>query len=205
MPRESSESTIEMLKRRFGDRPFRVIEAVEVGASRTTLHRLRESGALSAPGRGMLQLPNGGLGMMSALAVVSARAPMATVCLNSALSYWDLTDEIPLAVHIAVPTGSRRPAISIPKAKVHVFNARTFDIDRQRETTDADEPFWVYSAERSVVDALRMPRWVGRDVGLHALRRYMSRPGAKPAHLTELARILGGTRALTPALEALLS
>jgi hypothetical protein len=88
---------------------------------------------------------------------------------------------------------------------VHVFDARTFALERQQERTDADEAFWIYSAERSIVDAMRMSRWVGRDVALHALRRYMDRRDAEPARLAELARAIGGGRQLLPAMEVLLS
>jgi hypothetical protein len=69
---------------------------------------------------------------------------------------------------------------------------RTFTLDRQQASTDAEELFWIYSVERSVVGAMRMSRWVGPDVALHALRRYMARRGASPARLAELARELSG-------------
>lgn len=196
---------LERLKQEFGDRPFSSSEATEAGVSRTTLHRFLTNGALESPSRGIYQLSGGGMGMQSELALVSARSPGATVCLNSALSYWDLTDESPNSIHIAIPRGTWVPRIANPKTKVHVFSAETFAIDRQQVTTDVGEPFWIYSPERSVIDAIRMARWVGRDVGLHALRRYMSKPGAKPGHLMELARQIGGTRSLAPAMEAILS
>lgn len=196
---------IAVLRDRFDARPFRVSEAVEVGVSRTTLHRMRERGELEAAGRGILQLPGAGMGMLSGLAVVSARTPDGTICLNSALAYWDLTDEIPAQIHLAVPRGSHRPVIEQPSTKVHVFNAATFQLERQQVLTDADEPFWIYSAERSVVDAMRMSRWVGRDVALHALGRYVRRPGSDPARLMEMARELGGAARLASALETLLS
>ena len=202
---ESDRPIIALLRDRFDARPFRVSEAVDAGVSRTTLHRLRERGELAAAGRGVLQLPDAGMGMLSSLAVVSARVPGGTICLNSALAYWDLTDEIPAQVHVAVPRGWHRPVIDEPAAVVHVFDAGTFELERQQARTDANEPFWIYTAERSVIDAMRMSRWVGRDVALHALRRYMSRPGSSPARLAELARQLGGSSRLLPALEALLS
>jgi predicted transcriptional regulator of viral defense system len=202
---ESEHPAVERLRERFDARPFRVAEAVAAGVSRTTLHRLREVGTLEPAGRGVVRLAGTGLGMQSVLAVVSARIPAGTICLNSALAYWDLTDEIPLQVHLAVPRGSRRPVISEPATKVHVFDASTFALGREKASTDANEPFWVYSPERSVIDAIRMARWVGPDVGLHAARRYLQRPGAKPAALDELARELGGRTRLRSALEALLS
>jgi len=196
---------IVVLRDRFDARPFRVSDAVEAGVSRSTLHRLRERGELASAGRGVLQLPDAGMGMLSGLAVVAARAPEGTICLNSALAYWDLTDETPAQVHLAVPRGTHRPVIEQPPTRVHVFNAANFKLERQQVRTDADEPFWIYSAERSIIDATRMSRWVGRDVALHALGRYLNRPNANPAHLAELARELGGSAQLQPALEALLS
>jgi len=196
---------IQILNERFGQRPFRVSDAVAAGVSRTTLHRLRQRGELSAVRRGVVRLPEAGMGMLSDLAVVSAVVPRGTICLNSALAFWDLSDEIPRQIHVAVPRGAHRPSIEQPPTKVHVFSAETFEVDRQRARTDAEEPFWIYSRERSVVDAVRMARWVGQDLALHALRRYMAQPGADAARLAELARELGGSARLRPALEALLS
>jgi len=197
--------TIELLRERFGERPFRVSEAVAAGVGSTTLHRLRQKGELVTAGRGIVQLPGAGMGMLSGLAVVSARVPRGTICLNSALAFWDLTDEIPRQVHIAVPRDAHRPSIDQPLTRVHVFDAGSFEVDRRQARTDAEEPFWIYSPERSVVDAIRMGRWVGHDIGLHALRRYMAQQGASAARLAELARELGGSARLKPALEALLS
>jgi predicted transcriptional regulator of viral defense system len=197
--------TIGFLREHFGEQPFRVSEAIDQGASRTTLHRLRKKGELAAVGRGVVQLPGAGMGMLSGLAVVSAKVPRGTICLNSALAFWDLTDEVPARVHVAVARGEHRPSIHWPPIKVHVFAADTFAVDRRRAQTDAGEPFWIYSPERTVVDAVRMARWVGRDVGLQALRRYMDRQDASAARLAELARELGGSARLRPALEALLS
>ena len=201
---ESDRPTIALLRERFDGRPFRVLEAVEAGVSRSTVHRLRRSGALEAAGRGVVRLAGAGMGMLSDLAVVSARVPTGTICLNSALAYWDLTDEVPMYVHVAVPRGTRPPAIGQPATKVHTFDSRTFTLERQQARTDADEPFWIYSAERSVVDAIRLSRWVGQDVAFQALRRYIDRRGSQPARLAELARELGGAARLRPALEALI-
>ena len=194
-----------LLRDRFDGRPFRVAEAVEAGVSRDTLAWLRKSGRLTAAGRGVLRFPDAGIGMLSELAIVSTRVPVGTICLNSALSFWDLSDEIPEAVHVAIPRSVRRPVISEPVTRVHVFDPTTFGLAREQARTDADEPFWVYSAERSIVDAMRMARWVGRDVALHALGRYVRRPGAKPALVAEIARQLGASASIRPALETLLS
>jgi predicted transcriptional regulator of viral defense system len=179
-------SAIELLRGRFGGRPFRTREALQVGVSRTTVHRLREEGALEAR------------------AETTARVPGGTICLNSALAFWDLTDEIPARVHVAIARGARPPLIDHPATVVHTFDAGTFELERCMAQTDVDEPFCIYSAERTVTDAMRLPRLVGQDVALQALRRYLAQRGSSPARLTELARELGGERRLRSALEALL-
>jgi predicted transcriptional regulator of viral defense system len=202
---EDDSPVLTRLREHFDTRPFRVAEAVAAGVSRSTLHRLRERGTLEPAGRGVVRLAGTGMGMQSGLAVVSARVPGGTICLNSALAFWDLTDEIPLQIHLAVPRGTRRPVISEPATKIHVFDTDAFALERQRAETDVGEPFWIYSPERSVIDAIRMSRWVGSDVGLRALRRYMDRRHASPAMLAELAHELGGGVRVRSALEALLS
>ena len=62
-------SGVEILRERFGEQPFRVSEAVAAGVGRTTLHRLREAGDLVAVGRGVVQFPGAGMGMLSGLAI----------------------------------------------------------------------------------------------------------------------------------------
>jgi predicted transcriptional regulator of viral defense system len=198
-------SDLDQIRDRFGNRPFRVRDAVEAGIARHALYKLRDAEALTTISRGVMQLADSDPAMNSEFAALAARVPKATICLNSGLSYWDLSDELPAAVHLAVPRGAHWPKIDTPATRLHRFPAETFDLDRLRRETEAGEPFWIYSAERCIVDAMRLQRSTGRDVALSALRRYMRRDDAAPLRLTELARRLGGTRGLSQALELILA
>lgn len=193
------------IQEHFGNRPFRAREAVEAGIPRQAIYRLRDDGLLVGVSRGVWQRADADPSMHSELAAVAARAPGATICLNSGLSYWDLTDELPARVHLAIARGAHWPKIDTPTTTLHRFPAETFAVERQARRTDAGEPFWIYSAERCVVDAMRLQRQVGRDVALAALRRYMSRDGADPLRLNALARQLGGERQMRQALEVILA
>lgn len=190
---------------RFGDRPFRTRDAVEAGVPRYQLYRLRDRGGVVSAGRGVFRRAAGRISSSSDLATVCARAPHGTICLGSALAYWDLSDELPAAVDLAVPRGSHRPRIGCPPTHVHVFAARTFQLDRREEATETGELLWIYSPERAVVDAMRLAHQVGRDTALHALNRYLRRPDARPRRLVALARELGGRQRLVDALEVALS
>lgn len=198
-------SDLAIIKQHFGNRPFRAREAVDAGIPRHSIYRLRDEGALVMLSRGVMQLVDSDPAMNTEFAALAARVPEGTICLNSGLSYWDLSDELPAAVDLAVPRGAHWPRISMPATRLHRFAVETFDVERLALQTDAGEPFWIYSAPRCIVDAMRLPHVVGRDMALAALSRYMRERGAEPLRLTALARQLGGERRVREALEVILA
>lgn len=122
------------------------------------------------------------------------------IAVDSALSYWDLTDDIPSQVHVAVPEGSHRPTIDHPPTAVHVFRAATFALGRIEVCEEGGERFWITDRERTVVDAFRLRHRLGEDEAHRALRRYFAQPRPKLARLADLARQL---RVSTPVRAAL--
>jgi len=196
---------LDAIKARFGSRPFRVRDAVDAGIPRHVVYRLRDEGALLSLSRGVMQAADSDPAMNTEFAALAARVPRATVCLNSGLAYWELSDELPESIHLAVPRGAHWPKIDAPATTLHRFAAETFDLERLSQRTEADEPFWIYSAERCLVDAMRLQHLVGRDVALSAVARYARQDGSRPLRLTELARQLGGARQMHAALELILA
>ena len=183
---------------------FRSSEAVEAGVSWRDLYGLRDSGALIELSRGLYQLAEeAGVDDIDFIAVC-ARAPQGMVCLHSALAYWDLTDEIPSAVHFAVPKGAHRPVIDYPPTAVHVFGADTFGLGRIEVVHGEREQFWITSRERSVVDAFRLRHLVGDGLANEAVRRYLrTRPDL--GLLTEIGHALRVGVAFDDALRLLLA
>jgi predicted transcriptional regulator of viral defense system len=179
---------------------FRSKEAVAAGVSWRDLYDLRDEGDVLELSRGLFQLAEAsGIGNIDFIAVC-ARAPHGMIALDSALSYWDLTDNIPSQVHLAVPEGAHRPAIDHPPTTVHVFRAVTFDLGRIEIREEGGERFWITDRERTVVDAFRLRHRLGEDEAHRALRRYLTQPRQKLARLADLARQL---RVSTPVRSAL--
>lgn len=168
---------------------FRAQEAVGAGVSWRDLYRLRDVGKIIELSRGLYQLGEAsGVDDIDFISV-SARAPLSMVCLNSALTHWDLSDEMPPLVHLAVPRGTHRPQIDYPPTEVHVFGAATFEIGRIEVVHGHRERFWISNRERSVVDAFRLRHLVGDGLAHEAMRRYLcARPDL--ATLTEFGRNL---------------
>jgi predicted transcriptional regulator of viral defense system len=121
------------------------------------------------------------------------------ICLDSALAHWDLSDELPSEVHLAVPEGSHRPTIDYPPTRVHVFRAPTFSLGRVEVRDERGDRFWISDRERTIVDAFRLRHLMGEDAANAALRRYLAdRP--KPGRVAELACAL---RVWTPLASAM--
>ncbi|MFF3893708.1 hypothetical protein ACFYY3_11075 [Streptomyces sp. NPDC001812] len=140
------------------------------------------------------------------LLAVCTRAPRAVVCGESALALHELIDDIPTAVHIAVPRGSRRPTISYPPTVVAQYAAKTFGLGVERFEAAPGETIPLYSAARSTVDAMRHRNRIDETLALSALGRYLRRNGrGGVSELQHIAHELGALSVIRPAVEAVLA
>ena len=180
-------------------------ELIEAGARWEDLYRLRDSGGLIEISRGIYRVADAPATAHLDLVAVCRRAPEGTICLNSAASFWDLSDEMPNSVHLAVARGKHRPSIAYPPTHVHVFGAALFDLGRVNQEIESGETIAITSLERTVVDLLRLRSRVGRDLALSALRKYLQSEDAKPGELLALARRLRIGTVMAEAMEPLMA
>lgn len=176
---------------------FTLSEATSAGLAKHAVYQLRDGGVIVEISRGVYRIVTAPeLAQLDALAVAK-RTPRGVLCLTTALDLHGLTDQIPDAVDVAVPAGTKPPTIKYPPTRVHRLRAETFEIGRTQLALSPDESVPVYSAERTVVDALRLRHLVGESVALAAAKRYLSRQAARPSLLANIARQLGaGERVL---------
>jgi predicted transcriptional regulator of viral defense system len=173
--------------------------AGQAGLSRSALYRGARGGRLDRIARG-IYLPAGASAVDWDHLEAATRRADATICLTSALAHHDLTDAIPAALDVAIPRGSRTPATTGAIAW-HQFDRATFEIGRRQiAIPGSDQTIWIYSPERSIVDAFRLRGEVGYELARDALRGWLRR-GGKPARLIQIASRL--PRAKSPVLQAL--
>jgi len=190
------------LRRILGD-TFTHGEARQAAVSDRRLYRLRDAGELVALGGGLYRWADAPPADDD-LVEIAERAPMATLCLETALARHGLIDAIPAAIDIAIPRGSTRPALRAP-VRLHQFEPGTFELGRDLIDVGARRPLGIYSAERSIVDVVRLRHREGSDMAWEALRRWLAQPRRSPAQLIELSRQLPRAEpALRRALEVLL-
>jgi hypothetical protein len=177
--------SVEGLHALLGD-TFTYGEARRAGLSDRRLYGLRDSRQVIALGGGVYRWADAPPADDD-LVEIAERVPRATLCLETALGRHGLTDAIPAATDIAVPRGSTRPALRA-RCRLHQFDPRTFALERELLDVGARRPLGIYTAERSVLDAIRLRHREGSDLAWQALRSWLNQPGASPARLTELAR-----------------
>ena len=181
---------------------LRTRDLIALGVHTDAVYALRDSGHIVELGRGLYRLAEAGEAEHPDLALVAARAPDAAVCLISALSYHDITTQIPSAVHLAVPRGNYHGiALSIP-VMVYRFDPKTFH--RGLETHRiGGMPLKIYSVARSVVDCFKFRNKLGLDVALEALRMARKRKRAQNRELLHYARLLRVENPMSPYLQAI--
>ncbi len=166
------------------------MDARAAGLSAERLYRYRDEGLLEQLGRGLYRRANASPADHNLLEIAH-RVPEGTLCLISALVRHGLTDVIPDRVDIAIPRGRRIPALRSP-ANVHVFARDTFGLGRGVIRVGDRLTLGLYSAERSLVDMVRLRHREGAEVAWEALRRWLRRKDARPAALVEMARSFRG-------------
>lgn len=190
------------LREHLGD-TFTYGDAKRAGIGDRRLYALRDRGEIFALGGGVYRWADAPPADFD-LIEIAERVPRATLCLETALARHGLIDAIPAAIDIAVPRGSTRPALHAP-SRIHQFDPRTFELGRDELEVGARHPLGLYSAERSLIDVVRLRHLEGSEVAWEALRRWVDRAGRGPAQLIELAREFPRAEsALRQALEVLL-
>ena len=136
---------------------------------------------------------------------IAAKQPAATLCLLTALSLHELTDEIPARSDIAIPRGSQPVTVHHAPIAWHRFDADTFGIGRIEQELPGRLSIGLYSAERTLIDLFRLRHAWGSDLALGALKRWLRGHGNSPGALLTLAERFPKARpAIQQALEVLL-
>jgi predicted transcriptional regulator of viral defense system len=181
---------------------LRTRDLIALGVHTDALYMLRDSGRIVELGRGLYRLAETGEAEHPDLALVAARAPDAAVCLISALSYHDITTQIPSSVHLAVPRGSYHGiTLSIP-VTVYRFDPKSFNKGIETHRVGGMS-LKIYSAARTVVDCFKFRNKLGLDVALEALSLARQRKRVQNRELLHYARLLRVENPMSPYLQAI--
>jgi len=180
---------------------IRTSEALKAGIHRRTLYELRDTGELEQISRGIYRLAEQKPISNPDLVTVAARFPKAVVCLVSALSYHDITTQIPHAVSIAIEKGAESPRIDYPPVSVHRFSGDSLTEGIEKKKIDGVK-VRIYNPEKTLADCFKFRNKIGMDVVLEALKLYRERKKIRLDELMRYARICRVEKVMKPYLEA---
>jgi hypothetical protein len=166
---------------------FTTATALAHGVHPRQLYRWRDDGDILELSRGVFRQTDAPPATYPDLLAVAYRSAVAIVCCRSAAAIYDLSDEIPGPVQIAVPTKHRPPRIAYPRTEVFRFDAASFELGLSRVEAAPREWVRIYDPARTVIDLMRLRGRFGEPLAHTALQRYLRRRDARPAQLLDLA------------------
>ncbi len=182
---------------------LRTAQALKLGIHPETLYGMRDSGTLEMISRGVYRLSDSPPLSNPDLVTVATRISGGVICLISALSYHEITTQIPHVIHVALPRGAEEPRLDYPPIKTYRFTGEAFTAGV--DTHDIDSvSVRIYSPEKTLADCFKFRNKVGLDTVIEAIRFYRERKRINVEELLHYATICRVNKIMRPYLEAIL-
>jgi predicted transcriptional regulator of viral defense system len=182
---------------------MRMADILRGGINRNTLYAMRDAGLVVQLARGLYRLAEMAPLSQADLVTVAAKATQAVIYLVSALSFHELTTQIPHEVWIAIARNSEPPRLDYPPIRISRLTDVAFKTGIEKHAVDG-KTVSVYSREKTLADRFSRRNEVGLDVAIEALKSYMEQDKVKVVLIMEYATKLRVAKTMRPYLEALL-
>lgn len=198
MPRTGFERDIAQFRAHGGS--LRMADALRLGISRKALYAMRDAGVVEPVSRGVYRLASLGPLAHPDLVTVATRVPHGVLCLVSALSFHELTTQVPHTIDVALERGKTKPRLDHPPTHFVWFSGPAFHEGIETHSLDG-VAVRVYDAEKTLVDCFRYRNQLGMDVVLEAMRLWRARRRKRFDVLVSYARTRHVEGTMRPYLE----
>ncbi len=192
----------------------RLREFVAEGITSATISRMEKKGMIRQISRGLYQLPDAPLDANHSLAEVAKLVPNGVICLRSALSFHELTDDVSAHVWVAIGFKDRRPQVANPLIRVERFAPKMFKTESESEIERHDiegVSVPIYAPAKTISDlfysAFKQQRRFGSNTSLaqaiQGMKEALRLRKATPAEIAHYAVQAGIWEKVQPYLEAL--
>jgi predicted transcriptional regulator of viral defense system len=175
-------------------------KAIKLGIHPKTLYNMRDQGVLELLSRGLYRLSESPEIVRLDLVIVSQKIPHAVICLISALSFHEITTQIPHKVDIAIPLKAHKPIIDYPPIQLFWFSEKNFLAGIEIHKIDGVD-VRIYSVEKTLADCFKYRNKIGLDIAMEALRLYWQRKKTNVSKLLEYAKVCRCEKIIKPYIE----
>lgn len=173
-----------------------------LGIPRVTLTRAVRRGQLERIGRGLYSLPDRQVSAHGSLAEVARRVPKGVVCLLTALSFHELTTQLPFQVWLAIDNKAATPKLEYPPLRLVRFSGAALTDGVEKHLVDG-VTVRITSVAKTVADCFKYRNKIGLDVALDALREAWSAKRMASDEIWRYAKICRVANVMRPYLESL--
>ena len=178
------------------EKPFRLKKAVAAGVSRHRLNQLVSSGIIEKIAWGVYRCTEHDLSEEDFfIAATTKTGTPSAICLLSALSYYDFTDEIPTETWVMVPASK----------VLHAKNIKLLRVSNPKWSIGIIKHpgFRITSIERTLIECLIYKRQLGSRIGIDAIKLALERNKTTLRKIYETAKSLGVTHRIKSYIEVL--
>ena len=197
---KDQKALIEYFKKNNGILKFTRI--LQSGFHRDVLKALEKKTSIAKVGRGIYYL-NDTKGMESDLVRAMLQSKKGVICLISALSFYEATDEIPRQVDIAVRKGMWAGKIKSPPVKYYQFDPKQWEAGVEEHTIEGHK-VRIYSLAKTIADCFKFRNRIGIDTARSALKTAVNEKNVKPLEILKYAKICRVDSIVKPLLEAIM-
>jgi predicted transcriptional regulator of viral defense system len=181
---------------------LRSSEAQNLGIHPETINRMLERELITKEEKGLYKLAEKQIETDPDIINIAKLVPKAVFCLLTALSFHDMTREIPRRVYVALPFGYKAPDISHPPLEVVNLSQKPYEAGIENHIlSGVTVP--VYNEAKTVTDCFKFRRKIGESIAIEALKEYLKRDDHDIQLLLEYAKINRIKSRIEPYLRAL--
>ncbi len=176
------------------------------GLHTQALTRLVREGQLERVARGRYRLPDPDYELTEhhGLILASAAAPSGVICLLSALQFHVIGTQLPRQLWLALPRGTRAPAIDYPPLRIVRFSGEALAAGVEEHTLEG-QTVRVYNVAKTVADCFKFRNKIGMDVALEALNDAWRERRSEMLDIARYARVCRVWNVMRPYLEAIVA
>jgi len=137
------------------------------------------------------------------LVTISLKIPKGVICLITALSFYEMTDEIPRYIDVAVPAGWQVKPVEVLPVQIYHFSQITWEEGVEVHKLDNHE-IKIYCLAKTIADCFKFRNQIGVDVARSALKLALEQKKVSHQEIMKYAKICRVTNVIKPILETLL-
>ena len=199
--RKKTEELVTFFKNNNGIARFSDI--LRAGFHPDSLKTLEKEKKVEKIARGIYRLTNYDFDEHPDLIIASLQAPRGVICLVSALSFHEVTVEIPKYVDIAIPRGTHTYRIKYPPVRFYRFDSKVWKAGIEEHKIEGFK-IKVYNLAKTIADCFKFRNKIGMDVVRESLKIAITEKNTRPNEIMQYAKVCRVDSIIKPILEAML-